>query len=83
MDELFLKTAEGIKPIEKSIVEKYSLSRGMTSPFTNMLIVDKNGNAVREEKKEELPTSIPIKEEITQMFTTAEILDIAQGADSY
>jgi hypothetical protein len=81
MDELFLITEQGKIPIRQDMIKKYSLTKGMRSPFTNNMIADKNGDSTLEQKVEDRPTSEKMNEE-TPVFTAAEAIDIAQGADS-
>ena len=80
MDELFLKTDNGLVPIPEEKVQKYGLKKGDKSPFTNFLMVNKNGNfeTVEKEQKDELEPP----HNNAMMFTTAESIDIAKGADT-
>jgi hypothetical protein len=88
MERLFVETDQGDIPIDKGIAEKYELKEGTFTPFTHQKIVDKNGNFVHEEV-EKKNTSLKnqdddIKEmENGFMLSTSEMLDIAEGADSY
>lgn len=43
MGNLFMETDQGNIPIPKEIIEKYSLRKGTTSPFTSHRIVGQNG----------------------------------------
>lgn len=78
MDELFVKTISGLSPIERQIVDKYSLRKGFLSPFMRFPIVDSNNDATPKVSKPELSES----DSNDQVFTTAEAIDIAAGVDS-
>ncbi len=84
--ELFLQTEHGLFPIEKEIVLKYNLKKGDFSPFTRGRIADKNGNfaAVQENKPEESSQESLPEQELggDAIFTTSEMLDFSEAADS-
>ena len=80
MEELFVATEQGNIPIDKSVVEKYNLERGLRTPFSGNVIVDKNSDAT---PKKSTKNKKPLEnDESGVMFTTSEILDFADGADS-
>ena len=82
MDELFLATEHGNIPIDQNTKNKYNLKKGIKSPFTDHKIVDKSGDATLEQKEEKPALE---KDEVnadSQIFSVAEIIDFAQGADS-
>ena len=79
MDELFVATEQGNIPIEPKVAEKYSLKKGMKTPFTNELIVNQNGDATPEPPKKE---KLEEPDDADIVLTTAEALDFAAGADS-
>lgn len=78
MDELFVKTPEGLLSIEEKIIKKYDLKKGSLSPFSRFPIVDSSGDSTAETQEPELADS----DTGDVMFTQAEVLDIAGGADS-
>ena len=80
MDELYVATEHGNIPIDKEVAEKYNLKKGAKTPFTDNIIVDKNGDATPEPPKKEVIDVPDEKEDI--ILTTAEVLDFAAGADS-
>jgi hypothetical protein len=89
MERLFVETEQELIPIDDAIVDKYDLKEGTCTPFTNQRIVDKDGNFFHEEV-EEKHTTLPNQDsdEISEMdhglmLSTSEMLDIAEGADSY
>ena len=83
MNELFLATEHGNIPIDENIKIKYNLKRGMKSPFSNHMIVDKDGNSQLEQKaKKTILQSNDENHEESRTFSVAEMVDIAQGADS-
>ncbi|OQB14203.1 MAG: hypothetical protein BWY15_01326 [Firmicutes bacterium ADurb.Bin193] len=83
MAKLFLKTENGVLPIEQSQIKKYNLEVGEISPYTNYCIVDENGND-KKRKKTKNKSHHSIDEIMDEgiVFSTSEILDIAQGADA-
>ncbi|WP_313343994.1 hypothetical protein [Sedimentibacter sp.] len=48
MQELFLKTEEGLIPLDEKIIKKYNLKAGRISPFSRFWIVDKSGNIAKD-----------------------------------
>ena len=44
MKDLYIETNYGVDKIDESIVNKYNLEKGLSSPFTRKRIVDKDGN---------------------------------------
>lgn len=80
MEELFLKTEDGLVPIALEVVQKYGLKKGEKSPFTGFLLVDRNGGFDTQENKQKDELEPPYNN--AKMFTTAESIDIAQGVDS-
>jgi len=84
MEELYLKTENGMIPIEQKLIEKYNLKAGTISPNNRYQIVDKNGNVEKETKKEFLQDFHSLDEMLSDgiMFTQAEKIDIIQGVDS-
>lgn len=88
MEELFLETQQGKIPIDDAIVEKYDLKEGTYTPFTHQKIVDKNGNFIHEETEKKKTSLKNQDDEIEEMengllLSTSEMIDIAEGADSY
>jgi hypothetical protein len=90
MEELFLETENGIIPIDPEIVRKYKLEKGSRSPFARSRIVGRNGEypdrvAESGTKKQWLDEQSEHDiEDIDNgiLFSTSEILDLAQGVDS-
>lgn len=87
MDELYLKTENGNIPLDPAIIEKYNLKSGEKSPLTRMHIVDKNSKQDRPQSIKERNSLEPLEQNLEEkqegeVFTTSEILDIAQGVDS-
>jgi len=78
MDKLFVATSQGNIPIEQSMTEKYKLEKGLRTPFSGNVIVDKNSNAKRPPRKKRAIQS----DDKGIIFTTSEILDFSSGADS-
>lgn len=88
MERLFVETKQGNIPIDDAIVEKYKLKEGTFTPFTHQRIVDKNGNFVHEEVEKKNTSLKNQDDEIKEMenglmLSTSEMIDIAEGADSY
>ena len=96
MKELFLKTENGLIPLDEKMIEKYSLAEGRKSPFTRYYVVNKTGKYKFDSEKE---TSSPGKDqmpagegaeddEIVEFSETgailsqSEILDFSEGTDS-
>jgi hypothetical protein len=90
MEELFLETESGFVPIEPGIVRKYKLEMGSRSPFARSRIVGRNGEypprpaAGSREKHwlDEQPDHDISDIDNGVLFSTSEILDLAQGVDS-
>lgn len=94
MKELFLKTDNGLIPLDEKVIEKYNLEEGRKSPFTRYYVVDKNGNHKFEKETSSLGLDeMPIGEgmeddEIVEFSETgailsqSEIIDFSQGTDS-
>lgn len=79
MDQLFVETESGRMPISHHIVEKYHIKKGTHSPFTHNRIVNQYGDFTLV-RKPKIMMETP--KENTQMFSTAESIDIAHGVDS-
>lgn len=91
MKKLYLETKYGRVLIDPAVVEKYKLEIGEESPFTHDRIVDKDGDAEKENEPEKVPLEGTKGElvndgiaEIDNALTlsTSEIIDFAQGTDS-
>lgn len=96
MKELFLKTENGLIPIDEKMIEKYNLVEGRKSPYTRYYIVDKNGSLKFDSKKEtsspgldEMPAGEGMEDdEIVEFSETgailsqSEIIDFSHGTDS-
>ena len=80
MNELFLKIGHDKHPIEQDEIIKHHLTKGTISPFTNGIIVDAKGSSAIKQSKSKLKNHP--SDDTSIIFTTAEILDIASGADS-
>ncbi|MFT3950795.1 MAG: hypothetical protein QM689_02330 [Oscillospiraceae bacterium] len=80
MEKLFVKTDTGILPADMDLIKKYALGKGMYTPFTHFPIVSENGDFTpdKHRNKRVLKTD-PAAD---RMFSVAESLDIAAGADS-
>lgn len=48
MQELFLKTEDGLIPLDEEIIKKYNLKAGRISPFSRFWVVDKSGNIAKD-----------------------------------
>lgn len=96
MKELFLKTEQGLVPLDEKIIEKYNLEEGRKSPFTRYYVVDKTG---RHKFDSEVETSSPGVEEMPEgegleddeivefpetgaILSQSEIIDFSHGTDS-
>lgn len=79
MEELFIVSENGNIPINNDIIEKYGVRKGTKTPFTDRLIVDKFGDGTVERSEEKTLLS---PDRNSRIFTAAESIDIAQGADS-
>lgn len=96
MKELFLKTENGLVPLDEKIIEKYNLEEGRKSPFTRYYVVDKTGRHKYEPEKQtsspgvdEMPAGEGAEDdEIVEfsdtgaIFSQSEILDFSHGTDS-
>ena len=96
MKELFLKTEDGLVPLDKKIIEKYNLVEGRKSPFTRYYVVDKTGKHNFDSEKEtsspdvdEMPAGEGAEDdEIVEFSDTgailsqSEIIDFSHGTDS-
>lgn len=88
MEELFIETKTGKTPIDSDLVQKYHLQEGTYTPFSHEKIVDKDGNFVHPEPEKEEPSFEFKEDEVEEMengllLSTSEMIDIAEGADSY
>lgn len=88
MDKLFIETENtGRIPIDDSIVQKYNLHKGSTSPFTGNRIVNQFGDDTVPEQPPEKRDLSNHEDEIKDLengfqLSTSEMLDIAAGVDS-
>lgn len=93
MNKLYLDTKDGKMPIDPQVAEKYSLNKGMKSPYTNGVVVDETGSAAKPAKQKVPQSDLTVNKEKYANDTlseyenglvldTAEVLDIAQAADS-
>ncbi|NLJ58000.1 MAG: hypothetical protein GX339_04045 [Tissierellia bacterium] len=94
MKELFLKTENGLIPLDSEIIEKYNLVEGRKSPFTRYYVVDKTGNNKFDKVKidvpvDEMPEGEGLEDdEIVEFSETgailsqSEIIDFSQGTDN-
>ncbi len=97
MKELFLKTEEGLVPLDEKIIEKYDLKAGRISPFNRFWIVDKNGNIAKDflyegtssPTPDEMPEGEGLEddeieefEETGAIFSQSEMIDFSRGVDS-
>ncbi len=97
MKELFLKTANGLKPIDEKLIEKYNLAEGKISPFSRYEIVDRNGSSgiknhhddTTSPGLDEMPEGEGLdNDEIEEFSEThailsqSEIIDFSHGTDS-
>lgn len=88
MEQLFVETKQGLIPIDKDIAEKHDLKEGTYTPFTHQRIVDENRNFIHEEVEEKNNSLENEDDEVKElenglMLSTSEMIDIAEGADSY
>lgn len=97
MKELFLKTENGLQPIDEKLIEKYNLVEGKIAPFSRYWVVDKNGS-VGINNPDDDTSSLGIDEmpagegaeddEIVEfsdtgaIFSQSEIIDFSHGTDS-
>lgn len=96
MRELFLKTDQGLIPLDEKLIEKYNLQEGRKSPFTRYYVVDKTGNpklgtkASRSGLKvEEMPEGEGLEDdqivefsETGAILSQSEIIDFSDGTDN-
>lgn len=96
MKELFLKTENGLIPIDEKMIEKYNLVEGRKSPYTRYYVVDKTGRHKFDLGKEtsspgldEMPAGEGAEDdEIVEfsdtgaIFSQSEIIDFSHGTDS-
>lgn len=91
MDELYLETENGNIKIDQEVIKKFDLKKGTMSPFTNNRIVGKNGEFFfdspekKDLKNNELnkgPEDGVVELDNGLILSTAEIIDISEGADS-
>lgn len=88
MEKLYIETNRGKVPIDPEVVERLKLEKGEVSPFTRNRIVGENGDFPAETSMEKDPKNcgLPMsseKDAENVQFSTSEIIDLAQGADSY
>jgi hypothetical protein len=87
MEELFIETPEGKKPINPKVVKELKLKKGTLSPFTRNRIVDQKGNFPPQTEANEGADN-HLKEEGTTsdaeniVLSTSEMIDLAHGEDS-
>lgn len=97
MKELFLKTEQGLEPIDEKLIEKYNLTEGKIAPFSRYWVVDKNGSVGINNPKDdtsspgvdEMPAGEGAEDdEIVEFSDTgyimsqSEIIDFSHGTDS-
>lgn len=97
MKELYLKTENGIVPIDEKQIEKYNINEGMISPFSRYQVVNKKGVFFTKIKDEKAKTDTDVSQmpdgegladdEIVEfpegeIYSTSEIIEISQGTDS-
>lgn len=94
MKELFLKTENGLVPLDEKTIEKYNLEEGRKSPFTRYYVVDKTGRHKFEKETSspdvyEMPAGEGAEDdEIIEfsdtgaIFSQSEIIDFSHGTDS-
>lgn len=80
MEELYLETQNGNILLSPELIKKYSLEKGMISPFSNFRIIGKNGEFPKRDKGEKINGNIEETENV--MLTQSEILDFANAVDS-
>lgn len=88
MEHLFIETKQGRIPINDAMTEKYKLKEGTYTPFTHQKIVDERGKFIHEEVEKKNVSLKNQDNEIKEMenglmLSTSEMIDIAEGADSY
>lgn len=91
MKELFLKTENGLVPLDERIIAKYNLKEGRKSPFTRYYIVDKTGRHKFDNGNEdiEMPEGEGMDDdeiiefsETGAIMSQSEIIDFSNGTDS-
>lgn len=97
MKELFLKTEQGLQPIDEKLIEKYNLAQGKIAPFSRYWVVDKNGSKGINNPDDD--TSSPGLDEMPEgegaeddeivefsdtgaIFSQSELIDFSHGTDS-
>lgn len=88
MENLFIETGSDTVPVSQDIIKKYNLEKGTFTPFTDFRIVGKNNDFRKEQPPEETPSFKNEDDEVEEMenglmLSTSEMIDIAQGSDSY
>jgi len=80
VDDLFLMSEHGRFPVSEPMRRKYGLHKGMQSPFSGFVIADRDGDSTAD-----LRVRKPREEfiENNQLYSTAEMIDISLGVDSY
>lgn len=97
MKELFLKTENGLQPIDEKLIEKYNLVEGKIAPFSRYWVVDKNGSMGVNNPDDDTSSpgidEMPVGEgaeddEIVEfsdtgaIFSQSELIDFSHGTDS-
>jgi hypothetical protein len=97
MKELFLKTKNGLQPIDEKLINKYDLVEGKIAPFSRYWVVDKNGSKginnpdddTSSPGVDEMPAGEGAEDdEIVEfsdtgaIFSQSEIIDFSHGTDS-
>ncbi|HAQ41150.1 MAG TPA: hypothetical protein DCM73_10175 [Clostridiales bacterium] len=97
MKELFLKTDQGLFPIDDKLIEKYNLTEGKIAPFSRFWVVDKNGNMgidipeddTSSPRVDEMPEGEGMEDDEIEEFSEtgailsqSEIIDFSRGTDS-
>lgn len=97
MKDLFLKTDDGLIPIDGKMVERYGLCAGRISPFSGFTIVDKDGNPVNAKSLnrasgpgiDAMPKGEGLEDDEIDEFpdtgaimSQSEIIDFSHGTDS-
>ena len=96
MEELYLEMPNGNVPIDEKLIEKYSLEKGMRTPFSRNRIVGKDGEFYIDPSKQEHVRARDSESVAFDGFpddgidtmdngvelSTSEIIDFAQGVDS-
>ncbi|BCN31844.1 hypothetical protein [Anaeromicropila herbilytica] len=88
MEKLFVEMNQKLIPIDDAIVQKYNLKEGTLTPLTNQRIVDISRNFIHEKDRKEINSLDYHDSEIDEMenglmLSTSEMIDIAEGSDSY